>query len=72
MSTELKKPMSEKTPEMRRAIEKLLPGTLQAIEEHKCPVCKGPAEEFRNAVSKREYEVSGMCQKCQDSVFGAD
>lgn len=38
-----------------------------------CPTCgediRGP---FRNAISEREYLISGMCQGCQDSVFGPD
>ena len=29
-------------------------------------------EEFRNEISMREFEISGLCQKCQDSVFGVD
>ncbi len=28
------------------------------------------AEDFRDALSIREYQISGMCQECQDSVFG--
>ena len=27
--------------------------------------------EFTDARSKAEFRLSGMCQKCQDSVFGA-
>ena len=27
---------------------------------------------FRDEVSRDEYRISGMCQSCQDSVFGAD
>lgn len=27
---------------------------------------------FRDELSAREYYISGMCQDCQDSVFGAD
>lgn len=27
---------------------------------------------FRNEVSAKEYYISGMCQACQDSVFGVD
>lgn len=26
---------------------------------------------FRDELSAREYYISGMCQACQDSVFGA-
>ena len=34
-----------------------------------CVVCKSPAVAFRNALSEKEYSISGMCQRCQDSVF---
>lgn len=65
----MKTPMSEKTPAMQSAIEKLFPGTMQAIADKMCPCCGDPIGEFRDALSKREYEISGMCQKCQDKVF---
>lgn len=32
--------------------------------------CGGPATEFRDELSKKEYRISGLCQKCQDSFFG--
>lgn len=38
----------------------------------KCPTCSGVATGFRNHLSLKEYEISGMCQLCQDSVFGED
>lgn len=28
-------------------------------------------EHFRDDLSLREYQISGLCQKCQDDVFGA-
>lgn len=27
---------------------------------------------FRTALDVREYEISGMCQACQDKVFGTE
>lgn len=27
---------------------------------------------FRDELSKEEYKISGMCQECQDKVFGVD
>lgn len=33
--------------------------------------CGGPATEFRDEISKKEYTISGLCQNCQDRVFGA-
>lgn len=45
----------------------------QAIIRRRCllpPIgCGGDAEVFRDDLSIREYEISGLCQKCQDSVF---
>lgn len=38
-----------------------------------CATCgrRGLEEtEFRDELSKKEYGISGMCQKCQDEVFG--
>jgi hypothetical protein len=32
--------------------------------------CDGPAVVFRDELSRREYTISGLCQRCQDVVFG--
>ncbi len=36
-----------------------------------CIFCKTPTsvEDFRDDISRREFEIAGMCQKCQDDVF---
>lgn len=46
----------------------------ELIEEHRCPICTDTIDfqAFRNDISRREYMISGLCQKCQDSVFGED
>lgn len=36
-----------------------------------CKVATGPGD-FRNPISLREFEISGMCQTCQDEIFGTD
>lgn len=36
-----------------------------------CPICNQPIGPFKNALSEKEYTISGMCQNCQDKVFGA-
>ena len=66
------KPMSNKTPEMIEAIESLFPGTKDAIDHSKCPLCKSPIDKtkFKDNLSLKEYYISGMCQNCMDSVFG--
>ena len=35
-----------------------------------CVVCGKPVGKFRDALSAREFEISGLCQDCQDNVFG--
>ena len=34
-----------------------------------CVMCKGPAVEFKDTLSRKEYGISGMCQKCQNAFF---
>jgi hypothetical protein len=47
---------------------------VRRIEFGLCPFCGLPVrvEDFRNELSRREAQISGMCQKCQDEVFGKD
>ncbi len=43
------------------------------VKRRKCPSCGKTidvATEFRDYLSKKEYTISGLCQKCQDEVFG--
>ena len=34
--------------------------------------CSGPATEFRDDISRKEFAISGMCQKCQDGIYGKE
>lgn len=43
-----------------------------AVKEQVCVICKGPANEFRDELSRREFSISGLCEGCQDSVFGEE
>ena len=38
----------------------------------KCPFCDDPDWEFKDALSVREYQISGLCQKCQDGFFHSE
>ena len=43
------------------------------VAEEGCNTC--PSEyplEFRDILSFKEYKIAGICQKCQDEVFGGD
>lgn len=40
-----------------------------------CPFCRKEIDvenEFRNKLSVKEFTISGLCQQCQDEVFGVD
>ena len=39
-----------------------------------CPFCgvEFDKEDLRNAISIKESNISGLCQKCQDDIFGED
>ncbi len=48
-----------------------------AVEKAKLGCCAScgnsiGADEFRNEISLREFNISGLCQICQDSIFGED
>lgn len=52
----------------------VIAGRTSSIEADKCiraPIgCGGPAVKFKDELSKREYTISGLCQACQDTIFG--
>ena len=45
-------------------------GRTTAILLDYCVECRKPAEQFRDDASQREYTMSGLCQRCQDRIFG--
>jgi hypothetical protein len=44
------------------------------VRANRCITCNLPIIEtdFTDDLSKKEYSVSGMCQKCQDKTFKED
>lgn len=42
----------------------------ELIKADLCPMCGKPVGEFKDELSEREFAISGMCQACQDAVFG--
>ena len=42
------------------------------VKECRCPLCalRVDIEEFRNKMFIREFETTGLCQGCMDTVFG--
>ena len=43
---------------------------LLAIAGNSCVKCGEPAVDFRDEISKKEFGISGLCQTCQDGIFG--
>lgn len=39
---------------------------IECLDQHICIRCGGPAIEFKDDISSREFQLSAMCQKCQD------
>ena len=44
----------------------------EAITAKTCTCCKSDVtlDSFKDELSLREFHISGLCQTCQDSVFG--
>lgn len=57
----------------KRPVDFLFPEGYARKQMRLCPFCSvaiNPGD-FRDPISLREYEISGLCQTCQDEVFGA-
>lgn len=52
-----------------KPIDILMPGRRAIMDAGVCVTCGGPAVDFEDDLSRRENEISGMCQVCQDDVF---
>lgn len=67
---------SKKAPELRLFLDditkKMFGITRQeAITLDICVDCRGEAKNFKDELSRKEYSISGLCQNCQDHVFGS-
>ena len=42
------------------------------VKDCRCPLCalRVDIEEFRSIMFVREFETTGLCQGCMDTVFG--
>ena len=63
---------SNKSDEMNRFLERFSKamfggvGRAASIARNLCVNCKGAASSFNDALSEKEYTISGECQTCQD------
>ena len=64
---------SKKSPGITALLDGITDRTL-SIRRNVCvsaPIgCGQPIGPFKNDLSRREYTISGLCQRCQDSIFG--
>jgi hypothetical protein len=64
---------SKKSPGIEYTIDSFNPSgrkRIPSIESNICTWCGKPASQFRDALSAKEYTISGFCQQCQDKTFG--
>jgi len=61
-------------PDLNKPAFHINPHMADKVMDGKCVTCSAyiPDVPFRDSLSKKEYGISGMCQTCQDSVFGHD
>jgi hypothetical protein len=43
-----------------------------AIAGNGCVKCGESAVDFRDELSRKEFGISGLCQPCQDGIFGVE
>ena len=56
-----------------KPIFSIMPHLANRIKMGVCATCPNSIEEkhFTSELSKKEYSISGMCQECQDKIFGS-
>jgi hypothetical protein len=67
--------MSERSEELRRVVDGIGRGffgrtVAEAHEAGVCIACGQLAVVFSDDRSKQEYDLSALCQACQDKTFG--
>lgn len=61
---------TEKNPEIEALLTAITgKNRVSTIQAGDCTTCENPNINFTDALSEREYQISGMCQACQDSRF---
>lgn len=41
----------------------------EVVKTNKCTWCEKENVEFKDKLSEAEYQISGLCQTCQDETF---
>ncbi len=55
----------------KEIVKQFFPEIVEDYQNGICPFCKQKinSDNFKDELSHREYEISGLCQKCQDKTF---
>ena len=59
-------------PDLSKPAFSLFPVAADRVMCGKCVICVSPKitnSDFRDDLSRSEYSISGMCQKCQDEIY---
>ena len=61
-------------PDLSKPAFAIFPEAADRIMQSICVTCPNDIVEmdFRDETSTKEYGISGMCQSCQDAVFGVE
>lgn len=52
-----------------KPVARVFPEAPVLVRKGLCPLCGKAIGDFKDELSEREYEISGLCQACQDGVF---
>lgn len=61
-----------KAPDLSNSpVAQIFPEQVNEVSAGNCPLCKKHViyEDFKDDLSITEYNISGMCQTCQDDIF---
>ena len=60
----------DKAPEIQHLMQSIAPNKIHGGTCAFCPNKITGREDFNDELSWKEYQISGLCQKCQDEVWG--
>ena len=58
--------------EMIEGVRKFVEVLASLKAESYCPFCGELALKFKDDLSRKEHEISGLCQECRDDTFKED
>lgn len=53
----------------KRPFFRMFPEKVDDLKNSLCTFCGKPITKFKNEISRKEFQISGSCQDCQDKIF---